>query len=197
MDAAIVAEALHSLSKFIRRCICAQRHDADVDAGPLPGSREVAHVRSAGLILADKHYDQARMNSALPQRNTLGGQVRAQLCCNCAAVYNLSRHGTRFRALEEATLEHVRREVRLGRNFNYVEFERAFSKFRSLYQIRPSKVSCSPDVLLRYCALFERSAESAHSREIRYEGIPISAAVLPPGIIAFEGEVDEERMGDW
>jgi hypothetical protein len=25
----------------------------------------------------------------------------------------------------------------------------------------------------------------------------LSAAVLPPGTIAFEGEVDESRMGDW
>ncbi|MDQ6825981.1 MAG: hypothetical protein M3Z14_02110 [Candidatus Eremiobacteraeota bacterium] len=91
----------------------------------------------------------------------------------------------------------MRREVCLGTNFNPSEFERAFSAFRSLYQIRPSNVLCSPEVLLRYCLLFEPSVECAHSREIRYEGIPMSAAILPPGIIAFEGEVDEERMGDW
>ena len=66
-----------------------------------------------------------------------------------------------------------------------------------MYHSRPTRVLCSPDVLERYCVLFERSADLAHSGAIRYDGIMLCAAVLPPGMIAFEGEVDEERMGDW
>jgi len=99
--------------------------------------------------------------------------------------------------LEEATLEHVRREVRLGRQFSTAEFERAVAKFRHLYHVRPERVLCSPDVLERYCELYERSGDVGHVREVRFEGIPISASILPPGMVAFEGEVDEARMGDW
>jgi len=91
----------------------------------------------------------------------------------------------------------VRRETRLTRDFLAPEFEGAFEAFRSLYQVRPNRVCCSPDILVRYCAVFERSVQYAHSRQIRYQGIPMHAAILPPGIVAFEGEVDEERMGDW
>ncbi len=85
----------------------------------------------------------------------------------------------------------------MGQHFTPTEFERAFTKFRQMYHVRPSRVLCSPDVLERYCSLFERSVEVAHAREVRYEGILLSAAILPPGVVAFEGEVDEERMGDW
>ena len=66
-----------------------------------------------------------------------------------------------------------------------------------MYHVRPSRVLCSPDVLERYCALFERSVDVAHSRDVRYEGVPLAAAILPAGMVAFEGDVDEERMGDW
>ncbi len=66
-----------------------------------------------------------------------------------------------------------------------------------MYHVRPSRVTCSPDVLQRYCALFERTEDVAHGRWIRYDGIPMVADILPPGTVAFEGEVDEERMGDW
>jgi hypothetical protein len=34
-------------------------------------------------------------------------------------------------------------------------------------------------------------------RDLRYEGIPVSSAILAPGTIVFEGQVDEDRMGDW
>jgi hypothetical protein len=96
-------------------------------------------------------------------------------------------------------MERVRREVYLGSSFSAGAFEQAFERFRELYHVRPSRVACAPDVLARYCALFERSAETAHRRgaHVRYEGIPLAAAVLPSGTVAFEGEVDEERMGDW
>ncbi|MDP9110484.1 MAG: hypothetical protein M3Z07_04050 [Candidatus Eremiobacteraeota bacterium] len=91
----------------------------------------------------------------------------------------------------------MRREVRLGRLFSTGEFERAFASFAELYQVRPHSVACSPDVLQRYCVLFEGSVEDAHRCELRYNGIPLVASVLPPGMIAFEGHVDEGRMGDW
>ena len=65
-----------------------------------------------------------------------------------------------------------------------------------MYQVRPSAVLCSPDVLERYCEVFERSGE-AHHREVRFDGIRITAAIMPPGMVAFEGEVDQDRMGDW
>lgn len=85
----------------------------------------------------------------------------------------------------------------LGRSFSARDFERAFATFRSLYNTHPLRVLCSPDVLRRYCEIYERSVEEAHSRNVRYEGVPLAAAVLPPGTIAFEGEVDPDRMGDW
>jgi len=108
------------------------------------------------------------------------------------------RAGTasRFRPVKERNLEHVRREVRIGRHFGPAEFERAFRSFQQLYQVRPAAILCSPDVLERYCELFER-AGAGHYRELRFDGIRVCAAIMPSGTIAFEGEVDEDRMGDW
>jgi hypothetical protein len=96
-------------------------------------------------------------------------------------------------------LEHVRREIQLGPRFSRQAFERAFKRFLELYGVRPLRASCSPDVLARYCALFERSEVVAHqpSGRVAYEGVPLVAAVLAPGTIVFEGEVEETRMGDW
>lgn len=91
----------------------------------------------------------------------------------------------------------MRREVRLGSQFGPDAFERAFDRFVQTYNVRPTLARCSLDVLDRFCSLFEQSVEAARVREVRYRGIPVYAAVLPPGIIAFEGEVDEDRMGDW
>ena len=56
---------------------------------------------------------------------------------------------------------------------------------------------CSPDVLGRFAALMGRSSDDAMQRELRYDGLPVVSAILAPGTIVFEGEVDEERMGDW
>jgi hypothetical protein len=108
------------------------------------------------------------------------------------------RAGTpsRIRLWKESPLEHVRREVRLSRHFSTSEFERAFHSFQQMYQVRPSRVLCSPDVLGRFCELYERP-EDAHRRELRFEGVLISAAIMPPSTVAFEGEVDQDRMGDW
>lgn len=96
-------------------------------------------------------------------------------------------------------LENVRREVHLGAGFSTGDFERAFRRFRELYNVKPHRVICAPDVLARYCTLYERSPEIAlqHSVRIAYDGVPLVAAIVKPGTIVFEGEVDEERMGDW
>lgn len=96
-------------------------------------------------------------------------------------------------------MEHVRREIQLGPRFSRQAFERAFGRFAELYGVRPICGRCSPDVLERYCALFERSELVAHlhSTRIVYDGVPLLAAVLAPGTIVFEGEVEETRMGDW
>ena len=91
----------------------------------------------------------------------------------------------------------MRREVRLGANFAAEAFERAFDRFVQIYNVEPALARCSPDVLSRYCSLYERGDDVARKREVAFRGIPLYAAVMPEGTIAFEGEVDEDRMGDW
>lgn len=87
--------------------------------------------------------------------------------------------------------------MRLGSNFAADAFERAFDRFVQTYNVMPALARCSPDVLERYCRLFESGVDAARIRQVHYRGIPLLAAVLPSGTIAFEGEVDEDRMGDW
>ena len=65
-----------------------------------------------------------------------------------------------------------------------------------MYHVHPQAVLCSPDVLDRFSEIYGHSGE-AHLREMRFEGIRVIAAVMPPGTVAFEGEVDPDRMGDW
>jgi uncharacterized protein YbjT (DUF2867 family) len=103
----------------------------------------------------------------------------------------------RVRSHEGATLEPVRWTVALGDAFDEDAFERAFAGFRRIYNVRPARVLCAPDVLARYAALYARSAEDAHRRALRFEGIALVSAILAPGTIVFEGEVDEVKMGDW
>jgi len=91
----------------------------------------------------------------------------------------------------------VQREIRLDIPFAADEFERAFDRFVQTYNVAPSVARCSPEVLDRYCRLFERFDDAARRREIRFRGVPLYAAVLPNGTIVLEGEVDETRMGDW
>jgi len=91
----------------------------------------------------------------------------------------------------------VRWTVTLGTAFDEVAFERALAGFRRLYNVAPERVLCAPDVLGRFAALMERSSDDALRRDMRYDGLPVVSAILPPGTIVFEGEVDEERMGDW
>jgi hypothetical protein len=52
-------------------------------------------------------------------------------------------------------------------------------------------------VLDRFATLFEGDDVAASGRTLRYSGVPLAAAILAPGTVAFEGEVDENRMGDW
>ena len=95
-------------------------------------------------------------------------------------------------------MQRVRRETRLEPDFDVEAVDRAYARFRQLYGTRPLTATCAPDVLARIGALEGRGAEShGHSYRPRYDGIPLVAAVLAPGTIVFEGEVDEERMGDW
>ena len=56
---------------------------------------------------------------------------------------------------------------------------------------------CAPDVLHRFAQLHARSGDDAFMRDLRHDGLPVDAAILAPGTVVFEGEVDEERMGDW
>jgi hypothetical protein len=91
----------------------------------------------------------------------------------------------------------VRWTVTLGTAFDEVAFERALAGFRRLYNVAPERVLCAPDVLGHLAALMERSSDDALRRDMRYDGLPVVSAILAPGTIVFEGEVDEERMGDW
>ena len=103
-----------------------------------------------------------------------------------------------FRPPKEAyPLENVRRELQLDARFAPEEFERAFESFVQTYNVRPSIARCSPDVLDRYCRLFEHNEDASCRREVRFRNVPLHAAVLPAGTVVFEGEVDEDRMGDW
>jgi hypothetical protein len=94
-------------------------------------------------------------------------------------------------------MERVRWTVALGRAFDEAALDEALAGFRRLYNVAPERVLCAPDVLGRFAALYARSSDDAMHRDLRYGGVPIVSAVLAPGTIVFEGEVDEERMGDW
>lgn len=87
--------------------------------------------------------------------------------------------------------------MRLGRGFSAADFARALASFRGLYNVQPSAIRCSPDVLERYCTLFASGDARALAGRVAHDGVALAAAVLPPGTIAFEGDVDENRMGDW
>jgi hypothetical protein len=103
----------------------------------------------------------------------------------------------RVRSDEESTLEPVRWTVALGAAFDEDAFERAFAGFRRMYNVAPGRVLCAPDVLARYAALFARSPEDAHRRALRFAGVAVVGAILAPGTIVVEGEVDDVKMGDW
>ncbi len=92
----------------------------------------------------------------------------------------------------------MRREIRLGSTFDAEAFERACTAFRELYNVEPQRALCAPDVLARFCDLYERAHHvHQHSTRLAFRGIPLTAAILAPGTVAFEGEIDPARMGDW
>jgi len=91
----------------------------------------------------------------------------------------------------------VRWTVALGTSFDETALEAAFAGFRRLYNVAPKRVLCAPDVLARFAGVMARSPDDALRRELRYDGLPVASAILAPGTIVFEGEVDEDRMGDW
>jgi hypothetical protein len=101
------------------------------------------------------------------------------------------------RSKESADLERVRSVVFLGERFSSADFEAAFNGFRSLYNVLPDRIVCSPDALYRYCDLFGVSENEARHSDLRYHGILVAAGILPPGTVAIEGEIDPDRMGDW
>jgi len=94
-------------------------------------------------------------------------------------------------------MERVRREVRLPPAWDVKDFERALASFMRLYGRRPALILGSPAIVERFCRHFEGNPEAAYSGAPRFEGIPLHAAILPPDVIAFEGEIDEEILGDW
>jgi hypothetical protein len=87
----------------------------------------------------------------------------------------------------------------LGRAFSRDDFARAFASFAQTYNVPPLRALCAPDVLARCFELYAAAGETAHrhSARLRFEGVPLVAAVLAPGTVALEGEVDAGRMGDW
>jgi len=113
--------------------------------------------------------------------------------------YGATVRRTRRPIWKGTTLEIVRREIEIGTCFSAEAFGNAFAAFRRTYNTAPLRALCAPDVFSRYCELFESGAGAAHrhSTRARFEGVPLVAAVLKPGLVVFEGEVDEERMGDW
>ena len=94
-------------------------------------------------------------------------------------------------------MEQVRWTVELGATFDEEAFDEALAGFRRLYNVAPERVLCAPDVLGRFAAVMARSSHDALTRDLRYGGLPVVSAILPPGTIVFEGQVDEDRMGDW
>ncbi len=95
-------------------------------------------------------------------------------------------------------MERVRRIARLRADFDADEFARAFATFRETYNVAPQHAWCAPDVFARYCAVFTRADDAhLHGTRLRFEGVALEVAILAPGTLAIEGEVDETQMGDW
>jgi hypothetical protein len=149
------------------------------------------------------------MYAARAERGATGSHGNAQLGGERASVEKAGGHSEelrrrgneiRRRTVNHSTLmEFVRKEVWIGSEFSAEDFSRAFARFRELYNVAPKRLLCSPDVVTRFCVLYQPSERIAleYSARLEYEGVPLVAGILAPGTIALEGEVDEERMGDW
>ncbi|GAC1301142.1 MAG: hypothetical protein NVSMB19_08910 [Vulcanimicrobiaceae bacterium] len=83
-------------------------------------------------------------------------------------------------------------------DFGDAAFAHAFASFRRTFNVAPLRAYCAPDVFARYCELFARASDAhRHATRLAYDGVPLVAAILAPGTLALEGEVDETQMGDW
>jgi hypothetical protein len=184
--------------------------ERDLDADLRAEGAHAAHVGRTRFVFADDDDDEPGSDPALAKECRASNETVAQLGRERATVEDAGRHRptctrrtcagpARAHARRATTLETVRRETNIGESFTAEAFADAFAAFRRTYNVAPLRALCAPDVFARYCTLFERDAGAAHrhSTRARYEGVPLVTAVLAPGIVAFEGEVDEDRMGDW
>lgn len=149
------------------------------------------------------------MHAARVERGAARSHGDAQFGGERASVENASGHSGELRRLgneirrrnvnHPPVMEFVRKEVWIGSVFSAEDFSRAFARFRELYNVAPKRLLCSPDVITRFCGLHQPSEHIAleYSAHLEYEGVPLVAGILAPGTIALEGEVDEDRMGDW
>lgn len=197
MYGGIAAQSFQTLANDAGRSTVIHVINGDFDAGALARAHEVAYIGHRGLVVADEDDCQPGMNAGLAKRSRARQQVDTKFGGERPPVENLGRHVVAHSSREEANLERVRREVVLGRGFSAGDFTRALASFRELYNVAPAIVLCSPDVLERYCLLFADPRDATRHDDIRHEGLLLVAAVQPLGTIAFEGEVDEDRMGDW
>jgi hypothetical protein len=173
--------------------------DCDVDADLTAERAHPADVREARFVLADHHDHQPGRDVTLAKNVDAAGESVAQLGCERATVEDPCGHARWLREERETDLETVRRETRIGENFSREAFEDAFAAFVRTYNVDPLRALGAPDVFARFCTVFAADTAAAHRHSTRasFRGIPLVAAILAPGTIVFEGEVDEERMGDW
>jgi hypothetical protein len=180
-----------------RRHEFGQAVDFDADSHAFGRPSQISDVSDARLVFADEKDHQFGMNTGIAQRIGTREQFRAQFGGERFSVEYLGGHASRFLPTKEASLERVRREIVLEARFGAGEFERAYESFVATYNVAPHVARCSPDVLDRFCRLFELGDEAARQREVRFRNVPVFAGILPSGTVVFEGEVDEDRMGDW
>jgi hypothetical protein len=147
---------------------------------------------SPTITTASRAVRSAARSTAVRARRSVRSSFASARPSNTTAAI-----GRCVRAAESPPLERVRWHAILPPTFDEAAFTEAFAGFRRLYHVRPERVLCAPDVLQRFAALYARSADDALSRRLRFEGITLESAIVAPGTIVFEGQVDEERMGDW
>jgi hypothetical protein len=197
VDGVVVVQAREALANLGSARALRQAVDLYGDADFLARALQISYVRNAGFVLTDENDDEPRMNPGVTQRIRTCEQFNAQIRGKCSSVKYQGGHAVAVSSPKERDLEVVRREIQLDPRFAPDDFERAFESFVQTYNVVPNVARCSPDVLERYCRLFERGDDAARRRELRFRGVPLYAAVLAGGTIVFEGEVDEDRMGDW
>lgn len=96
----IVTKLFEFGAHFLDRRVGRKVRDHDANAGTLSRSREIAHVREAGLILSDEDDGELGRKPALAQHIRARDELRAQIGGERASVKNLGRHAVAVR-LEE------------------------------------------------------------------------------------------------